>query len=157
MSDCNKRRCSFFMNSGISNLSEWRNTRYLGMLQSLYYEINTTWRRWVRKFGKLFINPPTALKLSQTTLKHYQKTPKAISSENTPKNIENQTKTMQIIPKLHQNTSKMFPGHPRTETKQFKLFDFFGPRTASTTSKSTSRNDPVRQFLQNIHRKIHWK
>ena len=50
-----------------------------------HYEINTTWRRWVRKFGKLLINTP-ALKLSQNT------------------------------PKLHQNTSKMFPGHPRTET-----------------------------------------
>ena len=37
----------------------------------------------------------------------------------------------------------------------FEIFDFFAPRTASTTSKSTSQNHLVRQFLNELHRKIH--
>ena len=32
--------------------------------------------------------------------------------------------------------------HPRTRPKLFKIFDFFDPRSASTTSKSTSQNHP---------------
>ena len=49
----------------------------------------------------------------------------------------------------------MFPGHPQTQPTLFEHFDFFGPRIASTISTSTSRSDPVRQFLKKMHRKIH--
>ena len=68
---------------------------------------------------------------------------------------ENTLKTTKTTPKLHQITQKTLLDHPRTRPKIFKIFDFFAPRTASTTSKSTSQNHPVRQFLKELHRKMH--
>ena len=56
--------------------------------------------------------------------------------------------------KLHQITLNTFLDHPRTQPIFFQNFRFFAPRTASTTSKSTSQNHLVRQFLNELHRKI---
>ena len=66
---------------------------------------------------------------------------------------ENTLKTTKTTPKLHQIPQKTLLDHPRTRPKIFEFFDFFAPRTASTTSKLTSQSHLLRQFLKELHQK----
>ena len=56
--------------------------------------------------------------------------------------------------KLHRNIKQFDPNQPNFRLENFEIFTFSTSRTASTASKSTCRNPPVKAFLKEKIRKL---
>ena len=61
----------------------------------------------------------------------------------------------EIFTKTPPNYFKNTSGPPPNPTEIFQKCWFFAPRTASTTSKLASQNHLLKEFLNELHRKIH--
>ena len=59
-----------------------------------------------------------------------------------------------IFLKLHRNIKRTDPGHPNFRSENFEIFTFSTSRTASTASKSTCRNPPVKAFLKENYQNV---